>query len=233
MWLRAWMVAAASPVVLAASSSRAVLSDAPAQALRVAPRPLRASSAATIRRPAPRTAKTATRAASPTMARAAGAPVTSRPSAVSGSAPPPVAAWPSAQVWPEARRTTVAPAAPRSRPAARERRLPAESGAAPDAESAVRARGWGTGTALTPSTIPYRPDARGAGRPSAVQRPWSRLAVWTARSTAAALLRHSVSSATGSESATTPAPAWTYAVPSRRRAVRMAMAVSESPAKSR
>src|SRR3712207_7510359 len=45
-----------------------------------------------------------------------------------------------------------------------------------------------------------------------------RLAVCTARSTAAALLRHSVSSATGSESATTPAPACTYAVPSRRRA---------------
>lgn len=65
------------------------------------------------------------------------------------------------------------------------------------------------------------------------QTPWSRLAVCTARSTAAALLRHSVSSATGSESATTPAPAWTYAVPSRSRAVRMAMAVSESPAKSR
>lgn len=50
---------------------------------------------------------------------------------------------------------------------------------------------------------------------------------------AAALLRHSVSSATGSESATIPAPAWTYAVPSRSSAVRMAMAVSESPAKSR
>ncbi len=69
--------------------------------------------------------------------------------------------------------------------------------------------------------------------PSRPHRSWSRLAVWTARSTAAALLRHSLSSATGSESATTPAPACTYAVPSRSRAVRMAMAVSESPAKSR
>lgn len=60
-----------------------------------------------------------------------------------------------------------------------------------------------------------------------------RFAVWTARSTAAALLRHSVSSPTGSESATTPAPACTNAVPSRSSAVRMAIAVSESPAKSR
>ncbi len=58
-------------------------------------------------------------------------------------------------------------------------------------------------------------------------------AVATALSTAAALLRHSVSSACGSESATTPAPAWTYAVPPRITAVRMAIAVSESPAKSR
>lgn len=119
-------------------------------------------------------------------------------------------------------------------------RLPALSGA-----EAASARGWGTGTALTYPTIPYRPGVTGTrgcemeprprapGAPSGPHAPPRRLAVWTARSTAAALLRHSVSSATGSESATTPAPAWTYAVPSRSRAVRMAMAVSESPAKSR
>lgn len=45
---------------------------------------------------------------------------------------------------------------------------------------------------------PLRPEA-----------PVRRLAEPTARSTAAALLRHSLSSETGSESATTPAPAWT------------------------
>lgn len=65
------------------------------------------------------------------------------------------------------------------------------------------------------------------------QEPWRRFAAPTARSTAAALLRHSLSSSSGTESATTPAPACTYAVPSRSSAVRMAMAVSESPAKSR
>src|SRR5262245_4044933 len=52
-----------------------------------------------------------------------------------------------------------------------------------------------------------------------------------ARSTAAALFRHSASSAAGSESATMPAPAWTYAMPSRRSAVLMAIAVSRSPEK--
>lgn len=80
--------------------------------------------------------------------------------------------------------------------------------------------GWGYGTHVP--HYPLRP-----------QEPWRRFAAPTARSTAAALLRHSLSSSSGTESATTPAPACTYAVPSRSSAVRMAMAVSESPAKSR
>ncbi len=89
-----------------------------------------------------------------------------------------------------------------------------------------------------PSASAVRPAARGRPGTGAGQGPERAVyrspdAIRTARSTAAALLRHSVSSETGSESATTPAPACTYAVPSRSRAVRMAMAVSESPAKSR
>ena len=55
----------------------------------------------------------------------------------------------------------------------------------------------------------------------------------TAESTARALFRHSMSSAAGSESATIPPPACTYAVRLRIIAVRMAIAVSALPAKSR
>src|SRR5512132_57914 len=70
-------------------------------------------------------------------------------------------------------------------------------------------------------------DRRGKG-----QRAGRRVsAAAMARRTAAALFRHSASSAAGSESATMPAPAWTYAMPSLRSAVLMAMAVSRSPEK--
>ena len=58
-------------------------------------------------------------------------------------------------------------------------------------------------------------------------------AVATADSTARALFNVSVSSASGSESATIPPPACTKATPSRTSAVRMAIAVSAFPAKSR
>lgn len=59
-----------------------------------------------------------------------------------------------------------------------------------------------------------RPAARGRPGTGAGQGPERAVyrspeAIRTARSTAAALLRHSVSSETGSESATTPAPACT------------------------
>src|ERR671936_2094751 len=50
-----------------------------------------------------------------------------------------------------------------------------------------------------------------------------------AASTAANLRRHSSCSAAGSESATIPAPAWRYAIPSRSTIVLMAMHVSRSP----
>ena len=68
-----------SPVAFAAFSSSAALSEAPRKAASAAPAPLRASSAETSRRPALRTAKTATRAARPTIASAVGTPVTSLP----------------------------------------------------------------------------------------------------------------------------------------------------------
>jgi hypothetical protein len=56
----------------------------------------------------------------------------------------------------------------------------------------------------------------------------------TADSIAAALWAHSSFSATGSLSATMPAPAWTDARPSGLTVmVRMAMAVSKLPEKSR
>lgn len=107
--MRAPIVAAVSPVVRAALSSSAALSLAPMSAARVAPAPLRASSAETSSRPAVRTAKTATRAARPTTASAAGTPVTSRPPASSDTLPPATTALPSAQVWPEAISTTAEP----------------------------------------------------------------------------------------------------------------------------
>src|SRR6478736_1101360 len=55
----------------------------------------------------------------------------------------------------------------------------------------------------------------------------------TARRAAAALLTVSSYSRCGTESATMPAPAWTCAKPSLIRAVRIAIAMSRSPAKSR
>ena len=61
-----------------------------------------------------------------------------------------------------------------------------------------------------------------------------RQAVGTAARRALALLRVSSSSWAGTESATMPAPAWTQARPSGRQTmVRMAMAVSMLPEKSR
>lgn len=103
-------------------------------------------------------------------------------------------------------------------------------GHAAAAAAAVRGLGLGVGVGFV--------SGRGYGThvphyPLRPHEPWRRFAAPTARSTAAALLRHSLSSSSGTESATTPAPACTYAVPSRSSAVRMAMAVSESPAKSR
>lgn len=55
----------------------------------------------------------------------------------------------------------------------------------------------------------------------------------TARRAAAALLTLSSNSRRGTESATIPPPAWTYASPSLITAVRIAMAMSRSPWKSR
>src|SRR5215813_3887334 len=51
-----------------------------------------------------------------------------------------------------------------------------------------------------------------------------------ARNSALALLTHSSCSLSGSESATMPAPAWTYILPSLMRAVRSTMQLSMSPA---
>src|SRR5690606_5461791 len=71
------------------------------------------------------------------------------------------------------------------------------------------AGGFGTGVRYSSHALHYRANpGRCVTRGSAQGVP-SRFAVCTARSTAAALLRHSVSSATGSESATIPAPACT------------------------
>ena len=103
-----------------------------------------------------------------------------------------------------------------------------QAGGQASAASCAVGRGGGSGTGLG-----YGDSTHVLHYPLPAQQAPRRFAVCTARRTAAALFRHSVSSATGSESATMPAPAWTYAVPSRSRAVRMAMAVSESPAKSR
>lgn len=144
------------------------------------------------------------------------------------------ATLPRAQVWRVASRETAAPTAPSSSARARLRRAPRRPAGSPDGAASVR--GWGTAEVTPPLSLTYAPAGPGGGvrmRAGPAQEVPSRLAVCTARRTAAALLRHSVSSAAGSESATTPAPAWTWAVPSRSRAVRMAMAVSEFPAKSR
>src|SRR5687767_10679588 len=61
----------------------------------------------------------------------------------------------------------------------------------------------------------------------------SRCASSRARKSACALLRVSSYSVAGTESATMPAPAWTWATPSRSTSVRMAMQQSRLPAKSR
>ncbi len=63
-------------------------------------------------------------------------------------------------------------------------------------------------------------------------QPRSASAAAMAASMAPALLRVSASSVTGLESATIPAPAWTWATPSFRSTVRMVMQVSRLPAKS-
>src|SRR6478735_3614059 len=78
----------------------------------------------------------------------------------------------------------------------------------------------------------------GAGRGYGRHGRWSPsgrrpAAAATARRAAAALLTVSSYSRCGTESATIPAPAWTCARPSLMSAVRMAMAMSRSPAKSR
>src|SRR5580700_4151630 len=64
-------------------------------------------------------------------------------------------------------------------------------------------------------------------RPAALAK---RRASSAARNSALALSTHSCCSRAGSESATIPAPAWTYMVPSLIRAVRRTMQVSISPA---
>ncbi len=58
-------------------------------------------------------------------------------------------------------------------------------------------------------------------------------AICTARTAAAALSRDSAYSAASTESATMPAPACTLARPSRISAVRIVIAMSMSPAKSK
>ena len=185
------MVAAASPAAVAAFSSSAELSRAPSSAAATMPPPLSVRSRETRMRPVRRTAKTATRAARPTMARAAGTPVTSPPLAVSGRSPPATDAVPWAQSWREASSARAAPRAPSSSAAAMLRRLLRWAGLSASASI----RGGGTAEVTRPLSLQRPSSRRAAGSP-----------VWMARSTAAALLRHSVSSATGSESATTPAP---------------------------
>src|SRR3954453_23394607 len=81
-----------------------------------------------------------------------------------------------------------------------------------------------------PFCCPDLGAATAAARRAAVMR----RAPGTAPSRARALLWHSRSSCSGTESATTPAPAWTDARPAgSTSSVRMAMAVSMLPEKSR
>src|SRR5690606_19184486 len=129
VWLRAATVAEVSPEASAAFCSSAPRTEAPSRAAATVPAPDRASSAATPRRPAQRTANAATRAARPTTDRAAGTPVTSLRRAVRGKAPPATVAVPSDHCCRVASRATAAPAAPLSRARARLRR-PAREGPA-------------------------------------------------------------------------------------------------------
>lgn len=127
-----------------ALSPRAELSPAPSTAGTTVPAPESASRAETRKRPELRTAKTATSAARPTMASAAGTPVTSLPLAVSGKAPPATVAVPSDQLCRVESSATAAPRAPLRRATARLRR-PDRAGPA----ASVR----GSGTAVPYSTI--------------------------------------------------------------------------------
>lgn len=222
MWLSAWMVAAASPVVLAASSSRAVLSD-----------------------PCGPGAEGGSEAAEgqeggddPAAGAAYGEDGDERGETDDGQggrdAGDVLAVDGQRKRSAAGGRVALGPGLSGGeeddgRTGRAEEQTGRETAAAPCGVG----RGAGRGVGGSGTGLGYGDSTHALHYPLPVQRSWSRLAVWTARSTAAALLRHSVSSATGSESATTPAPAWTYAVPSRSRAVRMAMAVSESPAKSR
>src|SRR5690606_39938831 len=79
-------------------------------------------------------------------------------------------------------------------------------------------------TQPTPPTGAHRRAAAGSVRAAAT---------WIARTTAAALLRVSTYSVSGSESATRPAPACTVARPSATTAVPIAIAASMSPARSK
>src|SRR5579864_396020 len=75
----------------------------------------------------------------------------------------------------------------------------------------------------------YGPARRAALMPAAAYNP--RRAISSARIRTLALLTVSSYSAAGSESATIPPPAWTYATPSRSVTVRIAMHVSSAPPK--
>src|SRR5947207_15539488 len=78
------------------------------------------------------------------------------------------------------------------------------------------------------------PHAHGIPLPvSSVSSGTRRCAAAAAVNNALALLWHSRFSSSGSESATTPAPAATLARPSRQSIVRMVMAVSRLPEKSK
>ena len=102
---------------------------------------------------------------------------------------------------------------------------------------------WARVKASTPDPRRFLQDVHGSRSESeqservassTVHGPTSRrvAAMATARITAAALARHSASSASGTESATMPAPACTWATPLLMTAVRMVIAMSRLPAKS-
>src|SRR5690606_19654047 len=95
-----------------------------------------------------------------------------------------------------------------------------------------RGHGRREGRAPEQEEHPDRGPTARAGRPAHAS-PFSRAATCTARTAAAALLRDSAYSSAGTESATMPPPAWTLARPSRISAVRIAIAMSMFPSKSK